>query len=301
MKVFATDRFTLPLPAGHTFPTAKYRLIRERVEASGLLRPDELCEPPPATDEQLARAHDLDYIRRATTGLLTHDEQRRIGFPWSPELVERFRHTCGATVAACRAALADGVSVNLAGGNHHAFRDHGEGFSVVNDTVVAARQMQAEGRVRRVVVIDLDVHQGNGTAAICRLDPTIYAMSVHAANNYPWRKERGDLDVELPDGASDGTYLAVVEAAVARAIEEARADLAIYLSGADPLVGDRLGRLAVTKAGLAERDRIVFDACRAAGLPIAVSMAGGYAPNLADTVDVYFHTVQRAIAAVSSG
>jgi acetoin utilization deacetylase AcuC-like enzyme len=187
------------------------------------------------------------------------------------------------------------VAVNLAGGTHHAFRDHGEGYSVFNDAVVAARQVQADGTVRRVVVIDLDVHQGNGTAALCRLDDTVYTLSVHGAKNYPLRKEQSDLDVELPDRTGDAEYLAAVEAAVARAVREARADLAVYLAGADPFEGDRLGRLAVTKAGLAERDRVVFDACRAAGLPLAVTMAGGYARDVTDTVDIHWQTVRRAI------
>ncbi len=297
MKLYSTDQYVLPLPPGHTFPMSKYRLLRERAEASGLLRPGELVEPPTATDEQLHRAHDPEYVTRAKHGQLTADEMRRIGFPWSARMIERSRRSSGATVEACRAALADGVAVNLAGGTHHAFRDHGEGYSVFNDTVVAARQVQADGTARRVVVIDLDVHQGNGTAALCRLDDTIYTLSVHGAKNYPLRKEQSDLDVELPDRTGDAEYLAAVEAAVARAVREARADLAVYLAGADPFEDDRLGRLAVTKAGLAERDRIVFDACRAAGLPLAVTMAGGYARDVADTVDIHWQTVRRAIEA----
>jgi acetoin utilization deacetylase AcuC-like enzyme len=297
VKLYSTDQYVLPLPPGHTFPMSKYRLLRERAEASGLLRPGELVEPPTATDEQLHRAHDPEYVTRAKHGQLTADEMRRIGFPWSARMIERSRRSSGATVEACRAALADGVAVNLAGGTHHAFRDHGEGYSVFNDTVVAARQVQADGTARRVVVIDLDVHQGNGTAALCRLDDTIYTLSVHGAKNYPLRKEQSDLDVELPDRTGDAEYLAAVEAAVARAVREARADLAVYLAGADPFEDDRLGRLAVTKAGLAERDRIVFDACRAAGLPLAVTMAGGYARDVADTVDIHWQTVRRAIEA----
>lgn len=294
MRAFVTDRFTLPLTAHHSFPAAKYRLLRERVDASGLLTPGELIVPPPATDVQLLRAHDVDYLARAAAGHLSAAEVRRIGLPWSPELIERARHSVGATIEACRAALADGVAVNLAGGTHHAFRDHGEGYCVFNDTVVAARTMQAEGRVRRVVVIDLDVHQGNGTAAICRLDPTIYTFSVHGAKNFPLRKEQSDLDVELPDRTGDADYLAALEPALRRAINEARADLAIYLAGADPFEGDRLGRLALTKAGLLERDQIVFEACRAAGLPVAVTLAGGYARDIADTVEIQFNTVRLA-------
>ena len=228
-------------------------------------------------------------------GTVADADLRRIGFPWSPELVERSRRSCGATIEACRAALADGVSVNLAGGTHHAFRGHGEGFCLFNDTVVAARQAQRDGRVRRVVVIDLDVHQGNGTAAICRLDDSIYTLSVHGARNYPLRKEVSDLDIELPDRAGDAEYLAAVERGLTVALAAAWADLAVYLAGADPYLDDALGRLAVTKTGLAERDRLVFDRLRAAGVPVAVTMAGGYARDITDTVDIQWATVRRAI------
>lgn len=275
---------------------AKYRLLRERAETSGLLRPGELVEPPAATDAQLLRAHDADYVAAVCRGELSPDAMKRIGFPWSPLLVERSRRSSGATVEACRAALADGVGVNLAGGTHHAFRDHGEGYCLFNDTVVAARQLQAAGRVRRVVVIDLDVHQGNGTAAICRGDDSIFTMSAHGAKNYPTRKERSDLDVDLPDGTGDTAYLDAVGPAVRRAIADSRAELAIYLAGADPFADDRIGRLALSKAGLAERDRLVFDELRRAGVPVCVTMAGGYARDVADTVDIQWATVRRAIA-----
>lgn len=295
MKLFYTDRFVLPLPAGHTFPMSKYRLLRERLTASGLLRDGELVEPPAATDEQLARAHDADYIGRVTAGLLTDAEMKRIGFPWSAEMVERSRRSSGATIEACRAALSDGCSVNLAGGTHHAFRDHGEGYCVFNDAVVAARQLQADGRVKRVVVIDLDVHQGNGTAAVCRGDDTIFTLSVHGAKNYPLRKEHSDLDVELADRTGDQAYLDALAPALSRSIAESRADLAIYLAGADPFENDRLGRLALTKGGLDERDRMVFEHCRAAGIPLALTMAGGYAKDVADTVDIHERTVRRAV------
>ncbi len=295
MRIFSTDRYVLPLPGGHTFPMSKYRLLRERLEASGLLVPGKVVEPPVATDEQLHRAHDADYVRAASLGLIPERDMKRIGFPWSPALIERSRRSSGATVEACRAAFADGVAVNLAGGTHHAFRDHGEGYCVFNDSVVAARQLQADGLARRMVVIDLDVHQGNGTAAVCRLDPTIFTLSVHGAKNYPLRKERSDLDVELPDGTGDLAYLDALGPALERAVSDGRPDLAIYLAGADPFAGDRLGRLALSKAGLDERDRMVFDLCRAKGLPLAVTMAGGYAAEVADTVDIHWQTVRRAI------
>jgi acetoin utilization deacetylase AcuC-like enzyme len=283
----------LPLPAGHSFPMAKYRLLRERVAAARL---GMLIDPPAATDDQLARAHDADYIARMTAGNETPEAMKKVGFPWSPLLVERSRRSSGATVEACRAAVRDGVAVNLAGGTHHAFRDHGEGYCLFNDSVVAARQLQADGLARRVLVIDLDVHQGNGTAAICRDDPTIYTFSVHGAKNYPWRKEPGDLDIELPDRTADVEYLAAVEDGLGRALGGSRPDVCIYLAGADPFERDRLGRLAVSKAGLAERDRLMFDTLRRFGLPVAVTMAGGYAADVTDTVDIQFETVRQAAA-----
>ena len=295
MKVFYTDQYVLPLPDAHTFPMSKYRRLCERVDASGLLRSGELVTPPAATDDELELAHSRDYIERASQGLLTKAELNRIGFPWSANLIERSRRSSGATMWACRAALEDGCSVNLAGGTHHAFRDRGEGYCIFNDSVVAARSVQTAGLVRRVVIIDTDVHQGNGTASICEHDPTIYTFSIHSAKNYPIHKERSDLDVEMPDDANDVIYLDALGSALPKVIESARAELVIWVSGADPFEGDRLGRLKLTKAGLAERDRMVFDACRAAGLPIAITMAGGYAENVEDTVDIHWQTVLRAL------
>jgi acetoin utilization deacetylase AcuC-like enzyme len=295
MTVFYTDRFVLPLPAGHTFPMAKYRLLRDRVEASGLLRPGELREPPAADDSLLSLAHDADYITAMSAGTVGEAAMKKVGFPWSAALVERSRRSCGATVEAAVAALADGVAVNLAGGTHHAFRDHGEGYCLFNDSVVAVRHLQRLGKVRRAVVIDLDVHQGNGTAAVCRGDDTIYTFSVHGAKNYPLRKEASDLDVELPDRTPDGPYLDAVEWGLTQALAAAGADFAVYLAGADPFENDRLGRLAVSKAGLRERDRLVMEALRGRGLPFVVTMAGGYAADVTDTVDVQWATVERAI------
>ncbi len=295
MRVFTTDRFVLPLPAGHTFPMQKYRLLRERVEASGLLRRGELAEPPAADDSLLALAHDPDYIRAMSSGTVGEAAMKKVGFPWSPELVERSRRSCGATVEAAFHAVAHGVAVNLAGGTHHAFRGHGEGYCLFNDSVVAVRALQAAGRVRRAVVLDLDVHQGNGSASLCRGDDSIFTFSVHGEKNYPLRKEVSDLDVELPDRTPDGPYLDAVEWGLTQALAAAGADFAVYLAGADPYEDDRLGRLAVSKAGLRERDRLVFDALVARGLPFVVMMAGGYARDVADTVDIQWATVERAI------
>jgi acetoin utilization deacetylase AcuC-like enzyme len=294
VKAFYCDRFVLPLPEGHRFPMEKYRLLRERVLAAGLVAPEDLLVPHAATDEEILRVHDPEYLRRVAAGELDRPEVRRIGFPWSPAMVERSRRSAGGTLEACRAALEEGAAVNLAGGTHHAFRDRGEGYCVFNDAAIAARAMQAEGRVRRVVVIDCDVHQGNGTAAIFADDPTVFTFSIHGRNNFPFHKERSDLDVELPDGTADSAYLEALEAGLARAVPASRADLAIYVSGADPHERDRLGRLKVSRAGLLARDVQVFERCRRAGLPVAVVMAGGYNVDVTETVEVHLQTVAEA-------
>jgi acetoin utilization deacetylase AcuC-like enzyme len=292
VKVFYTDQFVLPLPATHRFPMSKYARLREAVVAEGLA--EELIVPHAATDEEILRAHHPDYLRRVQNGELISEEIRRIGFPWSLQMVERSRRSSGATIEACRAALLEGYAVNLAGGTHHAYPDHGEGYCVFNDSAIAARAMQAEGHAKRIVIIDCDVHQGNGTAAILSGDPTIYTFSIHGAKNFPLHKEKSCLDVELPDHADDTAYLDALEDGLNRAISAARADFAIYLAGADPYLEDRLGRLAVSKAGLAARDRMVFDRCEAARLPVAIVMAGGYARNVADIVAIHLQTVREA-------
>jgi acetoin utilization deacetylase AcuC-like enzyme len=283
VQIFAIDHYVLPLPVGHRFPMSKYALLRERVYAANL---GQQLVPGPADDAQLLRAHTPDYVARMTSGA--------IGFPWTPQMVERSRRSSGATIAACRAALAEGRAVNLAGGTHHAYADHGEGFCVFNDSVIAVRAIQAEGRIQRAVVIDLDVHQGNGTAAILKGDRTIFTFSVHGEHNYPFHKEQGDLDIGLPDGTADDAYLSALEPGLAEAIERSHAELAIYLAGADPYEDDKLGRLKLSKAGLLARDRMVLEACRDAGLPVAITMAGGYARNVEDTVDIHFQTVALA-------
>lgn len=294
MKIFYHDQFVLPLPDNHRFPMAKYALLRQRVVAARLVPPGGLAIAPLASDADLLRAHTAAYVEKVKTGSLNPQEIRRMGFPWSPGLVERSRRSVGGTIAAGRAAVQGGVGVNLAGGTHHAGPDWGQGFCVFNDAAVAARAWQAAGLVRRVVILDCDVHQGNGTAAICRGDETIFTFSIHGARNFPFHKEPGDLDIGLEDGAGDEEYLQALERGLAQALALARADIAIYLAGADPHEGDRLGRLALSKAGLAARDRLVFDACRRAGLPIVVTMAGGYGRNVDDTVDIHFATVQMA-------
>ncbi len=273
---------------------SKYALLRQRVVEANLVSPQELREGPAATDEELTRVHDPEYLRRVKEGGLSDQEVRRIGFPWSPGLVERSRRSVGSTIAACRVAATDGIAINLAGGTHHAGPDYGQGFCVFNDSAVAARAMQAEGIFLRVVILDCDVHQGNGTADIFSHDPTVFTFSIHGAKNFPFRKVAGDLDVALPDDADDSIYLAALERGVNLALDRAQAGLAIFLAGADPFAGDRLGRLAVSKRGLAKRDRLVFEACRSAGLPLAVVMAGGYGKRVEDTVDIHFQTVSLA-------
>ena len=294
MKVFYTDQFVLPLPDGHRFPRAKYALLRERVVASGLFAPDELCIPAAATEADLLRAHEAEYVRRVMCGELTEKELRRIGFPWSPQMVERSRRSSGATIAACRAALGDGLAVNLAGGTHHAFPDHGGGYCVFNDAAIAARAMQAEARVQRIVIIDCDVHQGDGTAKIFEHDPSVFTFSIHGAKNYPFHKETSDLDVALIDDADDAIYLAALREALPVVLDRAQADLAIYLAGADPFCEDTFGRMKLSKAGLLERDHLVLESCRAVGLPVAITMAGGYARRVEDTADIHWQTVQLA-------
>ena len=276
---------------------AKYALLRERVVAAGVVAPSDLHVPEPATDATLTRVHTPEYVERMQAGRVPTAEARRIGFPWSAQMVERSRRSAGGTVAACRAALEDGVAVNLAGGTHHAFPGRGEGFCVFNDAAVAARTMQAEGRARRVLIIDCDVHQGNGTAAIFAGDDTVFTFDIYAAKNFPFEKEPADVAIPLPDHTGDTAYLDQLEIGLYRTLSGCVADLAIYVSGADPYAGDRLGRLALSKEGLAERDRLVFGTCRRAGLPVAVTMAGGYARDVSDTVDIHFRTVQLAARA----
>ena len=301
MQAFHSDHFTLQLPAGHSFPMAKYRLLREAVERD--LPAIRVHEAPRASDGELALVHAPVYVSAVAEGLLSPAQQREIGLPWSARMAERARRSVGATIAAARAALAEGVAANLAGGTHHAYPDRGAGYCVFNDVAVAARLMQAEWHRRcrallRVVVIDLDVHQGNGTAAIFRDDPTVFTLSLHGAKNFPARKERGDLDVELPDGCGDADYLAALDAALAEAWRrhgDSPPGLAFFVAGADPHEHDRLGRLKLSFEGLAERDRRVFDALRIRGIPVAVSMAGGYGRELHGTVAVHRRTLGEAL------
>jgi acetoin utilization deacetylase AcuC-like enzyme len=296
---FFSDHFVLPLPPGHRFPMAKYASLRARVSAD--LPAVRLAEAAAANDGELALAHDPGYIDRVVSGKLTAAEQRAIGFPWSPPMVERSRRSAGATIAACRAALAEGVAVNLAGGTHHAFRDRGQGYCVFNDAAVAARLMQAEASRRglpsmKVAIVDLDVHQGDGTASILSNDPSVFTLSLHGARNYPFRKATSDLDVGLPDGTNDAAYMAALEAALAQLERRFTPDLLIYLAGADAHEGDRLGKLSLTTEGMRKRDERVLRFAADGGVPVGVAMAGGYGHEITTTVEVHFNTVAAAYA-----
>ena len=251
--------------------------------------------PAPASDEDILRVHDPVYFRRFLNGELTDKEVRRVGLPWSPDMVQRARYSVGATIEACRTALNDRIAVNLGGGTHHAFSDHGQGYCYLNDSVIAARVMQSEGLVNKVLIIDCDVHQGNGTAAILKNDPTIYTFSIHGKNNFPYHKETSDLDIELENETDDAAYLVALEKGIEASLGACDANLAIYLAGADPYKNDRFGRLSLTKDGLAVRDQIVLQRLRQTGLPVAVTMAGGYAKQVRDAVDIHFQTVSTAV------
>ncbi len=291
MKVFYTDHFVLPLPDGHRFPMQKYSLLREAVQA---FAPDSLEVAPAAKEDELLLAHDSAYVDRMSNGSLTATEIRQIGFPWSPFMAERARRSAGATLAAAKASLAGRCSINLAGGTHHAFRDHGEGFCCYNDAAVASRVLQRDFGIKRVLICDLDVHQGNGTASIFSGDPSVFTFSMHGARNYPVRKEISTLDVELNDGCDDENYLQKLHVHLPKIIAEFQPDAMIYLAGADPYEGDRLGRLKLTKAGLRARDRFVMTSARDAAMPITVTMAGGYAHDVTAIVDIHFTTVRTA-------
>ena len=289
MRAFAHDVFTYPLPAGHRFPLPKYRLVREAAER--LAGVDVLAAEAASWDD-LGRTHAGCYLKRIRDGALERREELALGLPWSPQLVERARRATGATIAAARAAMSDGVAANLGGGTHHAFADAGRGFCVFNDVVTALRVLRAEGVVRRVLVVDLDVHQGDGTHALLATDPDAFTVSVNGFRNYPFRRVPGDLELDHPDGTGDDVYLASLARLLPRALRRARAELCFYLAGADPFEGDRLGRLALTKNGLRARDVLVRDTLLAAGVPVCVTLAGGYAADIRDTVDINLGTIE---------
>jgi acetoin utilization deacetylase AcuC-like enzyme len=291
MQLFYSDVFVLPLPPQHRFPMAKYGRLRARLLSGGVFAEDDFAAAPPASDAEITRVHCPAYLARVVEGRMTAAEMRAIGFPWSERMVERSRRSSGATLAAARTALTRGWGANLAGGTHHAFRDRGEGFCVFNDAAIAARAMQVEAGLQRIAVVDCDVHQGNGTAAIFAGDASVFTFSIHGARNFPFAKETSDLDVELADGTGDDEYLWHLERGLDETLERSRPQLVFYLAGADPYEGDRLGRLKLTRAGLARRDRLVLETLHARGIAVAIAMAGGYARDIDDSVAIHATTL----------
>ena len=293
MKAFYADHYVLPLPEGHRFPMEKYKKLRDLVsQLAGV----HLENAPSVTDTQVLYAHDASYLIKVLQGSLSPQEQQEIGFPWSTQMVERSRRSAGATLAAAKIALKEGVAANLAGGTHHAYRNKGSGFCVFNDSAIAARALQKEIHPRlKVAIIDLDVHQGNGTASILENDPSIFTFSIHGENNFPFSKEVSDLDIGLPDGTGDEFYLAALHQGLDKLEEQFKPDFIIYLAGADPHEGDRLGKLSITKNGMGQRDQCVFQFALDRQIPIAFSMAGGYGKEIQSTVDIHFQTIQTAL------
>jgi acetoin utilization deacetylase AcuC-like enzyme len=273
---------------------AKYALIRDRVLAEGLVTPGHLHDPPRVDVEDLLLVHTPEYVHKVTTGTLTEAEQRRIGLPWSELFVERAYRVVRGTAEAAEAALEHGVAFNLAGGTHHAFPDRGEGFCTFNDVAIAIRRLQRRALVRRAAVIDLDVHQGNGTHAVFAGDPSVFTFSMHGAKNFPFHKVPGSLDLELADGTGDDEYLALLAEALPRVLAASQPDLVVYLAGSDPHEGDRLGRLKLTFAGLRRRDVLVLERCREVGIPVCLTISGGYGRDVNDSVSVHVNTVRVA-------
>jgi acetoin utilization deacetylase AcuC-like enzyme len=291
LHAWSSARYVIPLPAEHRFPISKYALLRDAVVERRLAQ---LHEPARADTDDLLRVHTAGYVARFTEGSLSAVEQRRLGFPWSPHLVERAYRAVGGTCEAAEAALSLGVTINLAGGTHHAFADHGEGFCVFNDVAVAIHRLLGSRAIRKAAIVDLDVHQGNGTHAIFAGDDRVFTFSMHAERNYPFHKVPGSLDIALDDGTRDGPYLERLALVLPQVLQAAEPDLVMYLAGADPLAGDRLGRLSLTHDGLARRDALVLQACREVGIPIAITVAGGYGRDIANTVNGHIGTVEVA-------
>lgn len=293
VKIFRYDQYTYPLPDGHRFPASKYQLLREAVETAVLVPPTNLINPTPATFEQLLLAHDADYVERVMTGTLSLAEQRQIGLPWSEELARRVQFSVGATIGASRAALKDGVGASLGGGTHHAMFAEGQGYCLYNDTAVAARVLQSENLITRAAVVDCDVHQGNGTAQITHGDDSIFTFSIHGEKNFPFRKFPGDLDIGLPDGTQDAAYLNALERGLVQVLAF-KPEIVFFLAGADVHENDKLGRLALTSDGIAQRDRLVLQTFVQQNIPVVVTMAGGYGRNIHETVAIQLQTIQTA-------
>lgn len=291
MRAFTSARYTVNV-GHHSYPMDKYRLVPEQLLAEQTLASANLLEPEAATLDDILRVHTPGYVHAFVNGALERKAMLRIGLPWSPELVRRAFAVTGGTIGAARLALQDGAAANLAGGTHHAFADHGEGYCIFNDLVVALRRLRTEGVVQRFLVIDLDVHQGNGTASLCQTDPDVFTFSMHGDSNYPARKEQSSWDIALADGMTDDQYLDILSAALPQLLERFRPELIFYQAGVDVLAGDRFGKLALTMDGVGERDHLVYEFARRAGLPLVVTLGGGYARDIHRIVEAHCQTVR---------
>src|SRR3984957_4965618 len=296
MKCVYHPAYQVALPPGHPFPMSKYSLLKERLLAEGILAADDILQPEPLDDETLELVHTPEYLAKLASSGLSAAEQRRLGLPWSEALWQRARLASAGTLLAARAALDQGLAGNLAGGTHHAFADHGEGFCVLNDVAIAIRKLQAEHLIERAAVVDLDVHQGNGTAAIFEADEHVFTFSMHGERNYPLMKMRSNLDVPLEDGVGDAEYLDALQRHLPAVLDAANADMVFYLAGVDVAAGDRYGKLALTEEGIRQRERCVIEAVRSRGLPLSIVLAGGYAPTRARTAELHAHVFREAVA-----
>jgi acetoin utilization deacetylase AcuC-like enzyme len=296
MKCSYHEGYGIALPAPHPFPMSKYLLLKTRLVADGLLAAGDVLEPEPIDIETVALVHTSAYLEKLQGSGLSAPEQRRLGLPWSQELWRRSRLTAGGTLQAARVALESGMAGNLAGGTHHAFADHGEGFCVINDVAIAISRLRAEGRIERAAVVDLDVHQGNGTAAIFERVDAVFTFSMHGERNYPLAKMRSNLDVPLPDATSDGEYLEVLRRQLPTVLERAQPEIVFYLAGVDVAAGDRYGKLSLTEEGIRLRDRMVIQSVRDRGIPLVIVLAGGYAATRARTAELHTHVFREAAA-----
>jgi acetoin utilization deacetylase AcuC-like enzyme len=292
-KLIYHQRYDLNLGA-HVFPSQKFRLIAEQLRKDGIASPEDFLTPAPASDEDILRVHTPDWVRKLKTGALTASEVMKLEVPYSRELVEAVWLAAAGTILAAQSAMRDGFGCNLGGGFHHAYPGHGEGFCAIHDVAVAIRRLQSDGAIRKAIVVDTDVHHGNGTAAIFATDPTVFTLSIHQENNYPAHKPPSTLDLNMDDRADDDEYLGELIPAVEQALDEFSPDALFYVGGADPFCEDQLGGLMLTKVGLKHRDRRVFEATRRRGIPVVTVLAGGYARRVEDTVRIHVNTVIAA-------
>jgi len=299
-RAFTSDRYEVPLPAHHRFPMRKYRWLREVLVERGILRAAQIHDAAPASSDDLRLVHDPDYLRQLMDGTLSRHAERRLGFPWSDALVQRARASVGATIRAAQVTLEDGLSGSLAGGTHHAHVDWGSGYCLFNDVAVAIRVLQRDGLIQRALVIDLDVHQGDGTAAIFQNDPDVYTFSIHGATNFPFRKAASDLDVALPEGTDDDSYLSALGNHMPQAFADADPEIVFYLAGADVLAADRLGSFELTQTGVQRRDEMVLGLCLGRELPTTIVMGGGYGEPLSKTIDAQCGTYRTAVETFAS-